>query len=161
MNKYQDYRNVARNEALVRTKLDKGWNAFSKDEVEGLLAALEHARLGKRRAQQRLNFSHFTPIAWTFEDDVGLHERRPAPEGAVNLFAKPKAVDFPRGWRLHIPFRIPGYTINEDGTLKMTRSRGSQRPLSPNDVMAQCMHTMEAIRSAFIMQNKQEADPEV
>lgn len=161
MSKYQDYREVSRNEALVRSKLEKGWNAFSKEEVEGILLSLETARLGRRRAQQRLNFAHFTPIAWHFEDSVGLHERRPAPEGAINLFEKPKAIDFPRGWRIKVPYRVPGYTINEDGMLVINRSRCNQRPLSPNDVMAQCMHTMDAIRGAFINQNKQEADETV
>lgn len=154
-------RNVSRNEASVRRQLAAGYHAFSREEVELLLESLEIARLSKRRYQQRLNFAHFTPIAWTFEDDVGLHERRPAPEGAINLFAKPQAVEFPRGWRITVPYRIPGYTLNEDGTLTMTRSRGKNRPLSPNDVMAQCMHTMEAIRGAFISQNKQAGEEEV
>lgn len=157
----KDIRVISRNEASVRRQLDAGYNAFSRQEVLLLIDALEISRAGHRRERQRLNFAHFTPIAWYYEGDVGLHERRPMPEGAINLFKKPQAIDFPRGWRIGIPFRISGYTVNEDGMLLINRSRCHKRPLSPNDVMMQCMQTMESIRGAFILQNKQDAEPEV
>lgn len=161
MSKYQDYREVARNEALVRRRLEAGWNAFDKNEVEGLLEALDHARNATRRYKHRLNMSHFTPLAWHFEGDIGLHERRPAPVGAINLFEKPASLEFEPGWRIRIPFRVPGYTIQKDGTLTMNRSRMAKRPISPNDVIRHCVSTLEALRTVYIIQNKQDGTPEV
>lgn len=133
-------------ERIVRTKLEKGWNCFSREEVEALVGLLYDARRAKRNAQQRVHTAHGDTVAWHFEGDVGLHADRPAPVGARNLFEKPENLDFVRGWRIPKGFKVPGYQRNQEGCLVRHTNR---KPKSPNDVIRELQDSLKHLSSAY------------
>lgn len=126
-------------EQVVRDKLNKGWNAFSRDEMEAILEMLYASRRAKTALYQRIHTSHGDALGWTLEGDIGLHDRRPAPEGAINLFAKPPRLDFPRGWRVPVGVKVRGFKVTDDGRLVQYRN---PTPQSPNDVMRHMHQTL-------------------
>lgn len=149
---------VSRNESVVRKKLDKGWNCFTREEVELLLDSVEFARMGKRNYQRRLHAAHGDAVAWHYEGSIGFHETRPAPVGAINLFEKPKTLPYEPGWRLQRGARIPGYSVDAEGKLKPTRSNATRPPMSPNDVMRHLHSTLASIHSGYKNMRKQDEE---
>lgn len=140
-------------EQAVRDKLDKGWNAFTREEVEGLLEMLYASRRAKQALYQRIHTAHGDAVGWHLDGDIGLHERRPAPEGARNLFEKPKRLDFVRGWRVPTHIRINGFKVTDDGRLVQMRHR---TPVSPNDLMRSLQYTLQNLSYAYkVFQNDQ------
>lgn len=133
-------------ESTINEKLRKGWNCFTREEMEAVIALLHQSRRAKTALQQRVHTAHGDAIGWVFEDDIALHSRRPAPEGAINLFAKPPRLDFVRGWRVPNGFRIHGFKTLEDGRLVQLVNRA---PRSPNDVMRHLQQSLQDISSAY------------
>lgn len=140
------YRNLQRLEQTVRDKLDKGWNAFSRDEMAAIVELLQGSRKARANLQQRLHTAHGEAVAWHFEGDVGLHERRPAPVGARNLFEKPANLNFVSGWRVPKGWRITGFIRTPDGMLVPARNRD---PMSPNDLMRRLHAALSDLSSAY------------
>lgn len=133
-------------ESTVHQKLKAGWNCFTREEMEAVIALLHQSRRAKMAISQRLHTSHGDAVAWHFEGDVGLHERRPAPAGARNLFEKPERLDFVRGWRVPKGIRIHGFKVTDDGKLVQLRSR---TPISPNDLMRNLHNTLQNLSYAY------------
>lgn len=133
-------------ESTINEKLRKGWNCFTREEVEAVVALLHQSRRAKMCLSQRLHTAHGDAVAWHFEGDIGLHARRPAPEGARNLFEKPERLDFQRGWRVPETFRIHGFKTLPDGRLVQLNNR---TPRSPNDVMRNLQQALLDISHAY------------
>lgn len=133
-------------EQIVRDKLEKGWNAFSRDEMEAILEMLYQSRRAKQALYQRIHTAHGDAVGWHLDGDIGLHERRPAPEGAINLFQKPVRLDFPRGWRVPVGVKVRGWKVLDDGRLVQYRNR---QPQSPNDVMRHMHQSLQDLSYAF------------
>lgn len=133
-------------EQVIREKLDKGWNAFTREEMDAVLQMLYQSRRAKQALSQRIHTAHGDAVGWHFEGDIGLHERRPAPEGAINLFQKPARLDFIRGWRIPVGVRVRGWKVTEDGRLVQYRPR---TPQSPNDVMRRMHQTLNDLSYAY------------
>lgn len=138
--------NVSRLESTVRKKMDNGWNAFTREEVEALMILLKASRRTTRSLQHRVHMSHGDAIAWHFEDSVGLHEKRPAPVGATNLFEKPSRLDFEPGWRIPKGIKIPGYSTTQNGELIHHTRR---KPVSPNDAIRLLHTSLSALDAAY------------
>ena len=146
-------------EQAVRDKLNKGWNAFSRDEVSALFELLQESRRAKTALYQRIHTAHGDAVGWHLDGDIGLHERRPAPEGARNLFEKPPRLDFARGWRIPQGHRIHGFRRTADGTLISTRSH-ALREFSPNDLIRDLHHSLNDLSSSYrALQNTPVEDP--
>lgn len=137
--------NAQRLESQVRQKLDAGWNAFTREEVEALLLLLGNTRRSRHNVYQRVHTSHGHAVGWHKDGEVVL-SADPGPEGSTNLFEKPPALNFVRGWRVLPGTRIPGYVVMKDGTLKPRRKNTQQ---SPNDVMRNLHWTLEALSKAY------------
>lgn len=133
-------------EQVVRDKLDKGWNAFSRDEMEAILEMLYQSRRAKQALYQRIHTSHGDAVGWHLDGDIALHDRRPAPEGAINLFQKPARLDFPRGWRIPVGVKVRGWKVLDDGRLVQCRNRA---PQSPNDVMRHLHQTLNDLSYGY------------
>ncbi len=133
-------------EGTVVQKLKAGWNCFTREEVEALMALLHGCRRAKTALYQRIHTAHGDAIGWTLDGDIGLHERRPAPEGAINLFHKPPRLDFVRGWRVPEGVRINGFKRTDDGRLVQLRRRD---PQSPNDLMRQMHQALQDLSYAY------------
>lgn len=133
-------------ETTINEKLRKGWNCFTREEMEAVIALLHQSRRAKTALQQRVHTAHGDAVAWHLDGDVGLHERRPAPEGASNLFEKPPRLDFVRGWRIPQGFRVHGFKTTEDGRLIQLVNRN---PMSPNDLMRRLQQALRDISSAY------------
>lgn len=146
----------ARLEQIVRNKLEKGWNAFTREEVEALLENLQESRRSKRRMAHRLHTSHGDAVGWHFEGDVGLHARRPAPDGAVNLFEKPRTVAFESGWRVPTGLRIHGFFVNPNGELKLRKPKAV---MSPNDWMRLMHQALTDLTTAYKHYESIESNP--
>lgn len=133
-------------EEVIKEKLRKGWNCFTREEMEAMLNLLHRSRRAKTALQQRVHTAHGDAVAWHLDGDVGLHARRPAPEGARNLFEKPPRLDFVRGWRIPQGFRVHGFKTTEDGRLIQLVNRN---PMSPNDLMRRLQQSLRDISSAY------------
>ena len=132
-------------EQTIRKKLKKGWNAFNREEMEAMVALLAESRQAKHRLRQRIHTSHGDAIGWTYEDSIGLHANRPAPEGAINLFAKPRALAFEPGWRVPEGVKIRGFVRTKDGEIFMRR----RKPGSPNDLMREMHLALTDLSTAY------------
>ena len=133
-------------EHSVYEKLEKGWNAFTREEVEALIAQLRFSRSSCRSLKHRLHTSHGEAVGWHFEGDIGLHERRPAPVGAVNLFEKARAIDFEQGWRIPKGCKVSGFRRTKAGELVVFKP---QVPRSPNDWMRIMHEALHDITKAY------------
>ena len=133
-------------ETTINEKLRKGWNCFTREEMEAVIALLHQSRRAKTALQQRVHTAHGDAVAWHLDGDVGLHERRPAPEGARNLFEKPPRLDFVRGWRVPVGVKVRGWKVTEDGRLVQHRNR---TPQSPNDLMRHLHQTLNNLSYAY------------
>jgi len=133
-------------ESTISEKLRKGWNCFTREEMEAAIALLHQSRRAKISMAQRLHTAHGDAVAWHFEGDIGLHARRPAPEGARNLFEKPSRLDFPRGWRIPVGVKVRGYRVTQDGMLVAYTNRQQK---SPNDVIRHMHQTLNDISHAY------------
>jgi hypothetical protein len=153
--KNQSSKEHQRLEQVIREKLEKGWNAFSRDEMEAILEMLYASRRAKTALYQRIHTAHGDAVGWHFNGDIGLHERRPAPEGARNLFEKPVRLDFPRGWRIPVGVKIRGWKVTEDGRLVQYRNR---TPQSPNDVMRHLHQTLNDLSYGYKIVQAQEKE---
>lgn len=145
-----------RNEQAVRDKLDRGWNCFTREEIQSVIQLLDESRKVKQALQQRIHTSHGDAVAWHYEGDVGLHARRPAPNGARNLFEKPPRIDFVRGWRIPKGCRISGFKRTEDGCLIRIPNK---TPQSPNNLMRQLHRSLNQLSQAYRVYEESPCSP--
>lgn len=146
---------LQRLERIVHTKLDKGWNAFTREEVEALVKIIHETRHAKRALAHRIHTSHGEAVGWYKDDEVGLHANGPAPSHAINLFTKPVGLAFKPGWRIPEGTRISGFMRTPDGELVWVRRKSS----SPNDVMRIMHDALADLSRAYKVYERENPEP--
>lgn len=141
-------------ERTVLTKLDKGWNAFNREEVAALVEIIHQVRHAKRGLAHRIHTSHGEAIGWYKGDEIGFHTGDVPPE-AINLFAKPVNLAFKPGWRIPEGVRISGFMRTPDGELVWVRRKAS----SPNDAMRIMHDALADLSRAYKVHERENPEP--